>query len=143
MWGEGYFNGTDSIELSLRRSLQLQELFAAMNANRGAAPQSSEASVSLQDLTQTEWFYMYCMACSYATGVGYSLTMKCKTISPFLWISKCNFHNLVGRVYCYLQKFPSYCSRAKTNHIAARNSSLSPSVAVRFSACNCCRGTGH
>ncbi|KAG0621978.1 hypothetical protein M758_3G063300 [Ceratodon purpureus] len=74
VWGEGHFNGAESTEDSLRRSRQLQEVFIAMNANRGVSQQPSAASaghlMSPQDLTQTEWFYMCSMACSFATGAG-------------------------------------------------------------------------
>ena len=95
MWGEGYVDGADSRELSIRRSRQLQEIFIAMIANRGVTGQSSEApaenAMSPQDLTPTEGFYMCSMTCSFATGAGYLFILERKTVSSLLWINKSNF----------------------------------------------------
>ncbi|GMP99837.1 hypothetical protein CsSME_00047160 [Camellia sinensis var. sinensis] len=83
VWGEGYYNGAiktrktvqpmevSSEEASLQRSQQLMELYESLSA--GESNQQTRrpcASLSPEDLTELEWFYLMCVSFSFPPGVG-------------------------------------------------------------------------
>jgi len=90
VWGEGYLDGADStVEMSLRRSQQLRNLYNAMDSSRaGVQPSSSEINTSTtpsaapEDLTVMEWFYVGSMAVIFAPGDGYSSRKRKKPSLP-------------------------------------------------------------
>lgn len=80
-WGDGYYNGDiktrktiqaadiKADELGLQRSEQLKELYDSLAAGE-SSPQSKRPSASLspEDLSDTEWYYLVCM--SFAFDIG-------------------------------------------------------------------------
>ncbi|EFJ38534.1 hypothetical protein SELMODRAFT_73360 [Selaginella moellendorffii] len=88
VWSDGYYNGSVKTrktiivsrerspeEHGLQRSDQLRELFENLSAS-GDGSQSSTATrrptaaLSPEDLTDTEWFYLVCMSCTFDPGTG-------------------------------------------------------------------------
>ena len=84
-WGAGYYNGDiktrktlqlQPLELSvdqmgLERSEQLRRLYESLSA--GDSNQQSKrpsASLSPEDLTDTEWYYLVCMSFTFNPGQG-------------------------------------------------------------------------
>nr|QPB72531.1 basic helix-loop-helix transcription factor [Clarkia gracilis subsp. sonomensis]QPB72532.1 basic helix-loop-helix transcription factor [Clarkia gracilis subsp. sonomensis] len=83
VWGDGYYNGpiktrktVNSMEVtaeeaSLQRSQQLRELYESLSAGETNQPARRPcASLSPEDLTETEWFYLMCVSFSFPPGVG-------------------------------------------------------------------------
>nr|ABE67978.1 myc-like anthocyanin regulatory protein [Caragana jubata] len=84
-WGEGYYNGDiktrktsqgvelNSDQLGLQRSEQLRELFRSFKFVE-TIPQTQtkrpSASLSPEDLTDTEWYYLVCMSFVFNMGQG-------------------------------------------------------------------------
>ncbi|RWW52089.1 hypothetical protein BHE74_00041512, partial [Ensete ventricosum] len=83
-WSDGYYNGdiktrktTQPVELKadqmgLQRSEQLRELYESLSA--GDSNQQMRrpcASLSPEDLTHTEWYYLVCMSFTFTLGQGY------------------------------------------------------------------------
>lgn len=82
-WGDGYYNGdiktrktVQAIELNadqmgLQRSEQLRELYESLSAGE-ASPQARRPSASLspEDLADTEWYYLVCMSFVFNVGQG-------------------------------------------------------------------------
>lgn len=83
-WGDGYYNGdiktrktiqaveVKADELGLQRSIQLKELYDSLAAGE-SNPQSKRPSASLspEDLSDTEWYYLVCMSFVFDIGEGY------------------------------------------------------------------------
>ncbi|GMH26029.1 hypothetical protein Nepgr_027872 [Nepenthes gracilis] len=84
VWGDGYYNGAiktrktvqpvelSAEEASLQRSRQIRELYESLSAG-GESNQPARrpcASLSPEDLTELEWFYLMCVSFSFAPGVG-------------------------------------------------------------------------
>ncbi|XP_027115730.1 transcription factor BHLH42-like isoform X1 [Coffea arabica] len=86
VWGDGYYNGAiktrktvqpmevSAEEASLQRSQQLRELYDALSSGDTNQQQQQarrpSASLSPEDLTESEWFYLMCVSFSFAPGVG-------------------------------------------------------------------------
>lgn len=86
MWGDGYYNGAiktrktvqpmevSAEEATLQRSQQLRELYDALSSGDINQQQQQarrpSASLSPEDLTESEWFYLMCVSFSFAPGVG-------------------------------------------------------------------------
>ncbi|KAF3778941.1 Transcription factor GLABRA 3 [Nymphaea thermarum] len=82
-WGDGFYNGdiktrktVSTMELSaeqmgLQRSRQLRDLYEVLSVGDGNQQSKRPcASLSPEDLTDTEWFYMVCMSFVFTPGQG-------------------------------------------------------------------------
>ncbi|KAL5096977.1 hypothetical protein RYX36_001304, partial [Vicia faba] len=68
-------------EASLQRSQQLRELYESLSAGETNPPTRRPcASLSPEDLTESEWFYLMCVSFSFPPGVGTKL-MAAKSFS--------------------------------------------------------------
>ncbi|WJX12173.1 hypothetical protein P8452_02698 [Trifolium repens] len=83
VWADGYYNGAiktrktvqpmevSAEEASLQRSHQLRELYESLSAGETNPPTRRPcASLSPEDLTESEWFYLMCVSFSFPPGVG-------------------------------------------------------------------------
>lgn len=101
MWGDGYYNGAiktrktvqpmevSAEEASLQRSQQLRELYDSLSA--GESNQQTRrpcASLSPEDLTESEWFYLMCVSFSFPPGVG--LPGKAYAKRQHVWLTGAN-----------------------------------------------------
>nr|XP_009384094.1 PREDICTED: transcription factor EGL1-like [Musa acuminata subsp. malaccensis] len=101
-WSDGYYNGdiktrktTQSVELKadqmgLQRSEQLRELYESLSA--GDSNQQMRrpcASLSPEDLTHTEWYYLVCMSFTFTPGQG--LPGKAFANNQHEWLSNAQF----------------------------------------------------
>lgn len=85
-WGDGYYNGDiktrkttqptefKADQIGLQRSEQLRELYFSLSVDE-TNQQTRRASVSLspEDLTAAEWYYLVCMSFTFGPGQGYSI----------------------------------------------------------------------
>ncbi|KAJ8510794.1 hypothetical protein OPV22_001228 [Ensete ventricosum] len=101
-WSDGYYNGdiktrktTQPVELKadqmgLQRSEQLRELYESLSA--GDSNQQMRrpcASLSPEDLTHTEWYYLVCMSFTFTLGQG--LPGKAFANNQHVWLSNAQF----------------------------------------------------
>ncbi|PIN25843.1 hypothetical protein CDL12_01395 [Handroanthus impetiginosus] len=83
VWSDGYYNGpiktrktvqpteVTTEEATLQRSQQLRELYESLSAgDTSHQAQRPSASLSPEDLTESEWFYLMCGSFSFPPGVG-------------------------------------------------------------------------
>jgi hypothetical protein len=95
VWGNGYYNGSIKTrrtvhaeelspeEFGLQRTQQLRDLFATLSvAGSGHELTRKPSSLNPEDLAETEWFYLVCMSCSFASGAGYLLSPCLADFSP-------------------------------------------------------------
>ncbi|XP_073144705.1 transcription factor BHLH42-like isoform X2 [Henckelia pumila] len=80
VWGDGYYNGAINTrktaeptevateEAATRRSQHLRELYEALVTAESRRP--SSATLSPEDLTETEWFYLLSVSFSFPPGAG-------------------------------------------------------------------------
>ncbi|URD77612.1 anthocyanin regulatory Lc protein [Musa troglodytarum] len=101
-WSDGYYNGdiktrkmTQPMELKadqmgLQRSKQLRELYGSLSAGDNN-PQSRRPSASLspEDLTDTEWYYLVCMTFTFAPGQG--LPGRAFANNQHIWLNNAPF----------------------------------------------------
>lgn len=84
-WNDGYYNGdiktrktTQPMEfkadqIGLQRSEQLRELYESLSVEENLQQmRRPSASLSPEDLTATEWYYLVCMSFAFGPGQGYS-----------------------------------------------------------------------
>ncbi|CAM6123179.1 unnamed protein product [Calypogeia fissa] len=103
VWGDGYYNGAiktrktvqaaelSQEELGMQRTRQLRELYETLStAGDGNQMNNRRPSASLtpEDLTETEWFYLLCMSCSFASDTG--LPGKALTKGQHEWLTEAN-----------------------------------------------------
>ncbi|KAK4791930.1 hypothetical protein SAY86_022365 [Trapa natans] len=101
IWGDGYYNGpiktrktvqpmeVSDEEASLQRSQQLRELYDSLSAGETNHPARRPcASLSPEDLTETEWFYLMCASFSFPPGVG--LPGKAYSTRQHVWLIGAN-----------------------------------------------------
>nr|AHY20033.1 bHLH protein [Tulipa fosteriana] len=102
VWGGGYYNGViktrktvqavevSTEEASLQRSQQLRELYEALaTSGKGGQPvPRPSASLSPEDLTESEWFYLLCVSFSFPPGVG--LPGEAFTQGKHVWLARAN-----------------------------------------------------
>ncbi|GFZ16464.1 basic helix-loop-helix (bHLH) DNA-binding superfamily protein [Actinidia rufa] len=100
-WGDGYYNGDiktrktvqaeefNANQIRLQRSEQLRELFESLLAGENS-PQARRPSASLspEDLTHTEWYYLVCM--SFVFNIGQGLPGRTLAKGRPIWL--CNAH---------------------------------------------------
>ncbi|XP_050891212.1 truncated basic helix-loop-helix protein A isoform X2 [Lathyrus oleraceus] len=101
VWGDGYYNGAiktrktvqpmevSAEEASLQRSQQLRELYESLSAGETNPPTRRPcASLSPEDLTESEWFYLMCVSFSFPPGVG--LPGKAYARRQHVWLTGAN-----------------------------------------------------
>ncbi|KAH6818848.1 hypothetical protein C2S51_002451, partial [Perilla frutescens var. frutescens] len=102
VWSDGYYNGaiktrktvqpTEEVaeEVStLQRSQQLRELYESLSAGETShQPRRPSASLSPEDLTESEWFYLMCVSFSFPPGVG--LPGKAYADRQHIWLTRAN-----------------------------------------------------
>nr|WDQ29613.1 transcription factor MYC4 [Santalum album] len=103
VWGDGYYNGAiktrktvqpvevSTEEASLQRSQQLRELYDSLSAgdtNSQQPPRRPSASLSPEDLTESEWFYLMCVSFSFPPGIG--LPGKAYSKRQHVWLTGAN-----------------------------------------------------
>ncbi|KAK9103639.1 hypothetical protein Sjap_020893 [Stephania japonica] len=81
-WGDGYYNGdiktrktVQPLELNvdklgLKRSEQLRELYESLSVDSSQQARRPSASLSPEDLTDAEWYYLVCMSFTFSPGQG-------------------------------------------------------------------------
>uniref|UniRef100_A0A7N0TRD5 Transcription factor MYC/MYB N-terminal domain-containing protein n=2 Tax=Kalanchoe fedtschenkoi TaxID=63787 RepID=A0A7N0TRD5_KALFE len=119
-WGNGFYNGEmksrsrskseaqqqrdDDEDTCSQRSEQLRELFKSLAASESnntpppapaKKPPPAPAVISLEDLTQSEWFYLLCM--SFIFNPGQELPGKAFAKGQPLWL--CNAHLADNKVF--------------------------------------------
>ncbi|URD80333.1 anthocyanin regulatory Lc protein [Musa troglodytarum] len=85
-WSEGCYNGEiktrkttqstepDPDQVGLRRSKQLRELYESLlSGDSNQQTRRPSASLSPEDLTEAEWYYLLCMSFTFSTGQGYTV----------------------------------------------------------------------
>nr|AGL98426.1 bHLH1 [Tulipa fosteriana] len=105
-WRDGYYNGeiktrktTQATELqddqqddqtSLHRSEQLRELYGSLSAeDRNQQSKRPSASLSPEDLTDMEWYYVVCMSFTYNPGEG--LPGRALASNQHIWVTNASF----------------------------------------------------
>lgn len=101
-WGDGYYNGdiktrktTQPMEftadqMGLQRSEQLRELFESLSlGDSNQQTKRPSASLSPEDLTATEWYYLVCM--SFTFGPGQGLPGRALASNQHIWLSDAQF----------------------------------------------------
>ncbi|XP_038982750.1 transcription factor GLABRA 3-like isoform X2 [Phoenix dactylifera] len=100
-WRDGYYNGdiktrktTQLMEfkadqIALQRSEQLRELYESLSAGDSKQPSTRPASLSPEDLTEAEWYYLVCMSFTFSPGQG--LPGKALTSNQYIWLSNAQF----------------------------------------------------
>ncbi|KAH7517203.1 hypothetical protein FEM48_Zijuj09G0037600 [Ziziphus jujuba var. spinosa] len=101
VWADGYYNGAiktrktvqpmevTAEEASLQRSQQLRELYDSLSAGETNQPARRPcASLSPEDLTESEWFYLMCVSFSFPPGIG--LPGKAYTRRQHVWLTGAN-----------------------------------------------------
>ncbi|VVA13981.1 PREDICTED: basic helix-loop-helix [Prunus dulcis] len=102
VWSDGYYNGAiktrktvqpmevSAEEASLQRSQQLRELYDSLSAGETNQPPARRpcASLSPEDLTESEWFYLMCVSFSFPPGVG--LPGKAYARRQHVWLTGAN-----------------------------------------------------
>ncbi|KAK7358613.1 hypothetical protein VNO77_00548 [Canavalia gladiata] len=107
-WGEGYYNGdiktrktSQGIELSsdqigLQRSEQLRELFKSLKtAETNPQTKRPSATLSPEDLTDAEWYYLVCM--SFVFNIGQGLPGRTLASARPIWLN--NAHSMDCKVF--------------------------------------------
>ncbi|KAJ8511730.1 hypothetical protein OPV22_002164 [Ensete ventricosum] len=102
VWSDGYYNGdiktrkmTQPMELKadqmgLQRSKQLRELYGSLSAgDNNQQTRRPSASLSPEDLTDTEWYYLVCMTFTFTLGQG--LPGKAFTSNQHIWLNNAQF----------------------------------------------------
>ncbi|KAL5052792.1 hypothetical protein RYX36_033474 [Vicia faba] len=70
-------------EASLQRSQQLRELYESLSAGETNPPTRRPcASLSPEDLTESEWFYLMCVSFSFPPGVGAYMNFFLSFLNP-------------------------------------------------------------
>ncbi|BBN01146.1 transcription factor MYC2 [Marchantia polymorpha subsp. ruderalis] len=103
VWGDGYYNGAiktrktvqaaelSQEELGMQRTRQLRDLYETLST-AGDGNQSTtrrpSAALTPEDLTETEWFYLLCMSCSFSPENG--LPGKALAQGRHLWLTETN-----------------------------------------------------
>ncbi|KAM7525762.1 hypothetical protein LguiA_015664 [Lonicera macranthoides] len=106
-WGDGYYNGDiktrktvqsaekstddDDDEFGLERTKQLRELYESLSAETSNIPQAKRPSASLspEDLTNAEWYFLVCM--SFLFNIGLGLPGITLSNNQTVWL--CNAHH--------------------------------------------------
>ncbi|KAJ1406007.1 hypothetical protein SESBI_25459 [Sesbania bispinosa] len=97
-WREGYYNGDiktrktsqgvelNSDQIGLQRSEQLRELFKSLKtAEINPQPKKPSATLSPEDLTDTEWYYLVCM--SFVFNIGQGLPGRALASGQPIWLN--------------------------------------------------------
>ncbi|WOL10534.1 transcription factor EGL1-like [Canna indica] len=108
VWGDGYYNGdiktrktTQPVEpkadqMGLQRSEQLRELYESLSAgDSNQQTRRPSASLSPEDLTDTEWYYLVCMSFTFTLGQG--LPGKAFVNNQHVWLS--NAHLADSKIF--------------------------------------------
>ncbi|KAM0938849.1 putative transcription factor bHLH family [Dioscorea sansibarensis] len=102
VWSDGYYNGdiktrktTQPMELQadqlgIQRSEQLRELYESLSAGESSPPaKRPSASLSPEDLTDTEWYYLVCMSFTFTSDDG--IPGKVLDNSQPIWLNNAQF----------------------------------------------------
>ncbi|KAJ1411809.1 hypothetical protein SESBI_20865 [Sesbania bispinosa] len=97
-WREGYYNGDiktrktsqgvelNSDQIGLQRSEQLRELFKSLKtAEINPQTKKPSATLSPEDLTDTEWYYLVCM--SFVFNIGQGLPGRALANGQPIWLN--------------------------------------------------------
>jgi len=111
-WSDGYYNGdiktrktTQPVEfkadqIGLQRSEQLRELYESLSADdNNQQTRRPSASLSAEDLTATEWYYLVCMSFTFSPGHGYYIFRHELSFKPPFRL----MHNLSGFILTFSQ----------------------------------------
>lgn len=115
-WGDGYFQGGSAgnnnkdsssssslpTEVQSERKKTIREIQALMDGNGG----TNSLVLEDADVTDTEWFYVMSLACSFSAGDG-SVPSKALSSGGFLWITGA----------AQFEVYYSCCERAKEAQI--------------------------
>ncbi|XP_024359281.1 transcription factor TT8 isoform X2 [Physcomitrium patens] len=101
VWGDGYYNGTIKTrktigakeltpeEFGLQRSQQLRDLYNSLSDSKTGHQQASKPfALKPEDLAEQEWFFLLCMSCNFAEGVG--LVGRAAADGRYAWQCKTN-----------------------------------------------------
>ncbi|PKA48251.1 Transcription factor EGL1 [Apostasia shenzhenica] len=108
-WSDGYYNGDiktrkttqptecKAEQLGLQRSEQLRELYESLSTGDGnQQTKRPSASLSPEDLTDAEWYYLVCM--SFTFNMGQDLPGKALERNEPIWLSNAQFAD--NRSFC-------------------------------------------
>ncbi|XP_074555605.1 transcription factor EGL1-like [Curcuma longa] len=101
-WTDGYYNGEiktrkttqpaelNSDHIGLQRSEDLRELYESLSVDdSNHHTRRPSASLSPDDLTDTEWYYLVCMSFTFTVGQG--LPGKAYANNQYVWLSNAHF----------------------------------------------------
>lgn len=101
-WSDGYYNGDiktrrttqptefKADQIGLQRSEQLRELYESLLADdNNQQTRRPSASLSPEDLTATEWYYLVCMSFTFNPGQG--LPGKVLANNQYIWLINAQF----------------------------------------------------
>ncbi|KAJ4877124.1 Transcription factor EGL1 [Raphanus sativus] len=113
-WGDGYYNGdiktrktvqaseVKADQLGLERSEQLRELYESLSLAESSTScgsqvnrRASASSLSPEDLTDTEWYYLVCM--SFVFNIGEGVPGGVLANGQPIWL--CNAHTADSKVF--------------------------------------------
>lgn len=107
-WGDGYYNGdiktrktVQPLELNvdqmgLQRSEQLRALYESLSAgDSNQQAKRPSASLTPEDLTDTEWYYLVCMSFTFNPGQG--MPGRALANGHHIWL--CNAHHADSKVF--------------------------------------------
>ncbi|KAJ4746685.1 basic helix-loop-helix (bHLH) DNA-binding superfamily protein [Rhynchospora pubera] len=127
VWSAGYYNGDIKTrkttqpmefkddEMGLERSEQLRELYISLSAgDTNQQCKRPSASLSPEDLTDTEWYYLVCM--SFTFGPGRGLPGKVLASNEQIWLCNAQFAD----------------SKTFTRSLLAKSASMQTIVCVPF-----------
>ncbi|KAJ0970185.1 hypothetical protein J5N97_023062 [Dioscorea zingiberensis] len=102
VWSDGYYNGDiktrkmiqpmelQADQLGMERSGQLRELYESLSAGESSPPtKRPSASLSPEDLTDAEWYYLVCMSFTFSSGEGFPGTVLAN--NRHIWLSNAQF----------------------------------------------------
>ncbi|XP_042390401.1 anthocyanin regulatory Lc protein-like [Zingiber officinale] len=101
-WTDGYYNGEiktrkttqpaelNSDHIALQRSEELRELYESLSEDdSNHHTRRPSASLSPEDLTDTEWYYLVCMSFTFIAGQG--LPGKAYANDQYVWLNNAQF----------------------------------------------------
>ncbi|WOL00190.1 hypothetical protein Cni_G08903 [Canna indica] len=103
-WTDGYYNGqiktrkttqpmeVKADEMGIQRSNQLRELYESLTSDNSQQTKRPSTSLSPEDLTDTEWYYLVCMSFTFTLGRG--LPGKALASNRHIWLNNVPFADI-------------------------------------------------
>ncbi|KAJ3680501.1 hypothetical protein LUZ60_016779 [Juncus effusus] len=126
VWRDGYYNGDiktlkttqptefKADQMGLQRSEQLRDLYLSLSAGDSNQQSKRPASLSPEDLTDSEWYYLVCMSFTFVPDRG--LPGKAFASNEYIWLSNAQFAD--GKIF--------------TRSLLAKSASIQTVVCIPF-----------